>query len=129
MLPLEEVISFIWPLLHMCNGVKSLLKFHLNFYEYVFRRDIMYYFHFNVSFMSLLSLKYMIMKIEMLLHKWFHPILLHLVPEFCVHSENKTCACIFMILDGSLTIKARVSVQGVESLWSDCRFIPADWGS
>ena len=23
----------------------------------------------------------------------------------------------------------RVSVQGVESLWSDCRFIPADWGS
>ena len=24
---------------------------------------------------------------------------------------------------------ARVSVQGVESLWGDCRFIPADWGS
>ena len=25
--------------------------------------------------------------------------------------------------------KARVSVQGVESLWGDCRFIPADiWG-
>jgi hypothetical protein len=23
----------------------------------------------------------------------------------------------------------RVSVQGVESLWADCRFIPADWGS
>ena len=23
----------------------------------------------------------------------------------------------------------RVSVQGVESLWGDCRFIPADWGS
>ena len=23
----------------------------------------------------------------------------------------------------------RVSVQGVESLWDDCRFIPADWGS
>ena len=22
-----------------------------------------------------------------------------------------------------------VSVQGVESLWGDCRFIPADWGS
>ena len=22
----------------------------------------------------------------------------------------------------------RVSVQGVESLWGDCRFIPADWG-
>ena len=28
-----------------------------------------------------------------------------------------------------LTLWARVSVQGVESLWSDCRFIPADWGS
>ena len=23
----------------------------------------------------------------------------------------------------------RVSAQGVESLWADCRFIPADWGS
>ena len=23
---------------------------------------------------------------------------------------------------------SRVSVQGVESLWGDCRFIPADWG-
>jgi hypothetical protein len=27
------------------------------------------------------------------------------------------------------TKKARVSVQGVESLWGDCRFIQADWGS
>ena len=27
------------------------------------------------------------------------------------------------------TIIIRVSVQGVESLWGDCRFIPADWGS
>ena len=25
--------------------------------------------------------------------------------------------------------KTRVSVLGVESLWGDCRFIPADWGS
>ena len=25
--------------------------------------------------------------------------------------------------------KGRVSVQGVESLWGDCRFIPADWRS
>ena len=25
--------------------------------------------------------------------------------------------------------EVRVSVQGVESLWGDCRFIPADWGS
>ena len=24
--------------------------------------------------------------------------------------------------------QGRVSVQGVESLWGDCRFIPADWG-
>ena len=23
----------------------------------------------------------------------------------------------------------KVSIQGVESLWGDCRFIPADWGS
>ena len=26
-------------------------------------------------------------------------------------------------------LRFRVSVQGVESLWGDCRFIPADWGS
>ena len=25
--------------------------------------------------------------------------------------------------------QTRVSVQGVESLWGDWRFIPADWGS
>ena len=25
--------------------------------------------------------------------------------------------------------KPRVSVQGDESLWGDCRFVPADWGS
>ena len=29
----------------------------------------------------------------------------------------------------SYRLGARVSVQGVESLWGDCRFIPADWGS
>ena len=28
-----------------------------------------------------------------------------------------------------ICIWIRVSVQGVESLWGDCRFIPADWGS
>jgi hypothetical protein len=28
-----------------------------------------------------------------------------------------------------LKVDVRVSVQGVESLWGDCRFIPADWGS
>ena len=27
-----------------------------------------------------------------------------------------------------ICIKGRVSIQGVESLWGDCRFIPADWG-
>ena len=29
----------------------------------------------------------------------------------------------------SSKVLPRVSVQGVESLWGDCRFIPADWGS
>ena len=24
---------------------------------------------------------------------------------------------------------SRVSIQGVKSLWGDCRFIPVDWGS
>ena len=28
----------------------------------------------------------------------------------------------------NFTIRTRVSVQGVESLWVDCKFIPADWG-
>ena len=28
-----------------------------------------------------------------------------------------------------LWVVGRVSVQGVESLWGVCRFIPADWGS
>ena len=31
--------------------------------------------------------------------------------------------------DSMFFIRSRVSIQGVESLWSDCRFIPADWGS
>jgi hypothetical protein len=30
--------------------------------------------------------------------------------------------CMYVVL-------GRVSVQGVESLWGDCKFIPADWGS
>ena len=30
---------------------------------------------------------------------------------------------------GKVLDLARVSVQGVESLWDNCRFIPADWGS
>ena len=29
----------------------------------------------------------------------------------------------------NFSLETRVSVQGVESLWGDCRFIPADWGS
>ena len=28
-----------------------------------------------------------------------------------------------------LPFQGRISVQGVESLWGDCRFIPADCGS
>ena len=31
-------------------------------------------------------------------------------------------------LQQSCRLYFRVSVQGVESLWGDCRFIPADWG-
>ena len=51
---------------------------------------------------------------------------LHCVQLFGFPSINK---------DGSSATKMefyqkpRVSVQGVESLWGDCRFIPADWGS
>ena len=33
------------------------------------------------------------------------------------------------IQNSEKSIPSRVSVQGVESLWGDCRFIPADWGS
>ena len=40
---------------------------------------------------------------------------------------------LFIVCDAGfgcrVSILARVSVQGVESLWGDCRFIPADWGS
>ena len=35
----------------------------------------------------------------------------------------KSCGGLF------LCNRIRVSVQGVESLWGDCRFVPADWGS
>ena len=31
--------------------------------------------------------------------------------------------------DKKKDMEVRVSVQGVESLWGDCRFIPADWWS
>ena len=33
------------------------------------------------------------------------------------------------IVDGKKSTQSRVSVQGVKSLWGDCRFIPAYWGS
>ena len=32
------------------------------------------------------------------------------------------------IYSADVSISYRVSVQGVESLWGDCRFIPVDWG-
>ena len=46
-------------------------------------------------------------------------------------------SALFLRISNSITIDisviniggTRVSVQGVESLWGDCRFIPADWGS
>ena len=41
----------------------------------------------------------------------------------CRHSFQEQHECIKKCLPG------RVSIQGVESLWGDCRFIPADWGS
>ena len=49
-----------------------------------------------------------------------------------------TCALNFLNLivskeKNSLSVHCRVltrvSVQGVKSLWGDCMFIPADWGS
>ena len=39
------------------------------------------------------------------------------------------CFCCFRFLWISWRPGTRVSVQGVESLWGDCRFIPADWGA
>ena len=39
------------------------------------------------------------------------------------------CNPIFPKIQPSFYDLGRVSVQGVESLWGDCRFIPADWGS
>ena len=40
------------------------------------------------------------------------------------------CHGIISLVEGIISsIRFRVSVQGVESLWDDCRFIPADWGS
>ena len=46
-------------------------------------------------------------------------------PETIVGQLNPS-GNLYCIDKGGLT---RVSVQGVESLWGVCRFIPADWGS
>ena len=47
--------------------------------------------------------------------------------------RNKVCIiiCSSAVVDNLHNLRSprRVSVQGVESLWGDCRFIPADWGS
>ena len=47
------------------------------------------------------------------------------------HGHGLTCG---LLKDQNALIpqqssNVRVSVQGVESLWGDCRFILADWGS
>ena len=41
-------------------------------------------------------------------------------------SMLKINATVFFV---GISENIRVSVQGVESLWGDCRFILADWGS
>ena len=43
--------------------------------------------------------------------------------------RRRCCLSGVVGLSGVATGGDRVSVQGVESLWGDCRFIPADWGS
>ena len=46
------------------------------------------------------------------------------VPPLCICSRVRSRFETY-----NLIVQIRVSVQGVESLWGDCRFIPADWGS
>ena len=46
-----------------------------------------------------------------------------------VHHFTKVEMFVVCANDREVSNKVRVSVQGVESLWGDCRFIPADWGS
>ena len=46
-----------------------------------------------------------------------------------VGQEKTNKAIHGMFITSAKPPKSRVSVQGVESLWSDCRFILADWGS
>ena len=48
----------------------------------------------------------------------------------CVFEMSRNLMMIlFSHFFARITFLLRVSVQGVESLWYDCRFIPADWGS
>ena len=42
--------------------------------------------------------------------------------------SNECSIVKFWFGSSSQWLCSRVSVQGVESLWDDCRFIPADWG-
>ena len=42
--------------------------------------------------------------------------------------KTKMCTSVFLTFGFKAHI-LRVTVQGVESLWGDCMFIPADWGS
>ena len=44
-------------------------------------------------------------------------------------SHNKLTELSPEVISGIAALQVRVSVQGVESLGGDCRFIPADWGS
>ena len=52
----------------------------------------------------------------------------HLALSTCFYTEKLFIhLCLALFYDKS--VMPRVSVQGVESLWGDCSFIPVDWGS
>mgnify|MGYP001321393749 CR=1 FL=1 len=44
-------------------------------------------------------------------------------------AQSKKSNCKLQIANFSRYYTRVTSVQGVESLWGDCRFMPADWGS
>ena len=44
-------------------------------------------------------------------------------------ARKETSEYLYRFPIGKVWVCCRVSVQGVELLWGDCRFIPADWGS
>ena len=52
-----------------------------------------------------------------------------LVQLSCVNKQPRVAAKYPLKVAEHFRAKVRVSVQGVEALWGDCRFIPADWGS